>query len=354
MGGRLRTAVDGKAGATVTPCRFGPILLQEVSQTENTREVRAAINRSGGAVVCTGTRAMNTRSIVPYVFYSVTLLNCAGPPAPKAPVQKEAAAVEPVEFESQRYGLASQDSEMAVKGTFESSASTVSAGHTFMLAAHFKISDGYRLSWTNPGAMGKQMSIKFHAPEGFEVGPTMFPGPEKFGTEEGQESYGYDGETAVFAEVRAPETLPPDEVFRFELSAEWLACRTTCLRENLNAYFELIPGPSQDGEGFEEPLAGLLESVPRPLASLGDTTLEWRADQTLAIRASGVTWKDFFPAKLGQPELSEMKIHAEDGELELRFAQAPSGAPVQGVLLAMVDGKPRYLSFDEALPPNDP
>jgi hypothetical protein len=239
---------------------------------------------------------------------------------------------------------------MAVKATFETSTSIVSPGRKFLLAAHFRLAEGYRLSWTNPGAKGKQMSIEFRGPDGFEISAPMFPGPKKYGVEDGHVSYGYDGETAVFAEVTGPATVTPDEVYRFELSAEWLACKSSCLRENVNAYFELVAGPAPEDEGFTEPLARLLESVPRPLASLGDTSLEWRSDKTLAIRASGVTWKDFFPGKLGQPELSEMRIHPEDGELELQFAQAPAGAPVQGVLLAMVDGKPRYLAFDEALP----
>ena len=280
----------------------------------------------------------------------VALTACSATPTPP---QSPKAAPQ-VESESASSSKAPRtEPDVAVKASFETSTAAVSPGSKFLVAAHFRIAEGYRLSWVNPGDVGKRIAIEFRAPEGFEVSAPMFPGPTKFNLPDGYVSYGYDGETAVFAEISTPVDISPDEVFRFELSAKWLACKGTCLKEGVEAYFELVSSPSEVSQGFEAPLPRFLQRIPQPVSGLDEATLEWREPGTLAIRARGVTWKDFFPAELSQPRLSSMSFGANESELILRFDRGVPGSTIQGVLLAEISGQPRYLAVNETLPSND-
>ena len=240
--------------------------------------------------------------------------------------------------------------DVAVKASFETSVAAVTPGTSFLVAAHFNITDGYRLPWLNPGDMGKEMAIEFRAPEGFDVSSPMFPGPTRYDLPDGFVSYGYDSETAIFAEIRVPTTVVPNEVYRFELSAKWLACKGSCLNEGIDAYFELVGSQSVEEQGFTGALPRFFESIPEPIGELGGTSLEWRAPGTLAIRASGVTWKDFFPNKGAPPTLSQMSLSTDQSELVLHFSNPIPGAAVQGVLLAEVNGQQRYLAINETPP----
>ena len=47
----------------------------------------------------------------------------------------------------------------------------------FSFAVRFEIAKGYRISWSNPGDVGKSTQVSFQVPEGFSVGPLQFPAP---------------------------------------------------------------------------------------------------------------------------------------------------------------------------------
>ena len=262
---------------------------------------------------------------------------------------EEGAGLEQTTSRIESFDVGSSDGPVA-RATFETSTGAIAPGVSFLVAAHFEIADGYRLSWINPGDMGEQIAIEFGVPEGFEVSTPMFPGPERFELPDGYVSYGYADETAVFAEVRVPPNVVPNEVYRFELSAQWLACRGTCVKEATNAFFEIVATADPVEQGFEGALQALLGHVPQPLSALDQASLEWRETGTLAITAAGVTWKDYFPASASQPAAEQVAFGRGGHEMLLRFAQAQPGAAVQGVLLAEVDGQQRYVALDEHLP----
>jgi DsbC/DsbD-like thiol-disulfide interchange protein len=236
---------------------------------------------------------------------------------------------------------------MAVTATFETSAAELGPESSFLVAMHFQIAEGYRLSWLNPGDMGKEMAIDFKVPEGFEVSAPMFPGPNKYSLPDGFVSYGYDGETAVFAEVRVPPDVVPNDVYRFEVSAEWLACKHTCLKEATSAYFELVATDQLFDQGFDGELPAIYDRVPKPISKLDTASLEWRDASRLAIIAEGIEWKDYFPARPDQPV---PKVNQQSGEVILDFEQSALGSAVQGVLLAERDGQPLYFALDEPPP----
>ena len=165
--------------------------------------------------------------------------------------------------------------ETIVRSTFISSASAIRPGKTFLLAVRLGMVEGYRIFWKNPGDFGKSTRVRFTAPEGFEVSEPMYPKPERFSSKSGFTSYGYEGETAIFVEVRAPKRLDRQQVYRFDVEADWFACKKQCASEQTQAFFEMTVDPAALAEELEEPLGELLKSVPRPFSELRRAKHNW-------------------------------------------------------------------------------
>jgi thiol:disulfide interchange protein DsbD len=160
----------------------------------------------------------------------------ATPPAvdpPHAAPQETAAAPAPPPKESVP--------ESVVQVTFEPLVTAVRPGKPFLLAAHFRIARGYRISGKDPGEVGKPTVVSFQAPDGFEVGEVSFPTPERY-TVGGYVGFGYQDETAVFVEIKPPKRLKSDGVHRFDVSASWVACKRECATEHTDAFLELTTG----------------------------------------------------------------------------------------------------------------
>jgi DsbC/DsbD-like thiol-disulfide interchange protein len=161
--------------------------------------------------------------------------------------------------------------ESVVQVTFEPLVTAVRPGRPFLLAAHFRIASGYRISGQDPGQVGKKTVVSFRAPEGFEVGEAAFPTPEKYTVPGGYVGFGYQDETAVFVEVTPPKKLASDAVHRFDLSASWVACKKECATEHTDAFLELVTGYGDvAAKETEAELAPFRARLPEPPADEGD------------------------------------------------------------------------------------
>ena len=132
--------------------------------------------------------------------------------------------------------------DVIVGASFETSAFALKPGSKFWLAAHFKIHDGYRISWKNPGEVGKPTLARFRVPEGFVVSEVLYPAPRRFVLNGELISYGYQSETALFAEVLVPEGLNEQTPYRFEMEAEWYACKIS--RARMKEFMQRRDGPA--------------------------------------------------------------------------------------------------------------
>ncbi|MEO8177885.1 MAG: protein-disulfide reductase DsbD domain-containing protein, partial [Deltaproteobacteria bacterium] len=175
---------------------------------------------------------MTTRSHFHTTLFlgALTSAACASTTA-RAPAPAAPAPAEPERTAWPQPAEAPASGESIVHAEFATSAQAVEAGGKFLLAVRFQIPDDYRISWTNPGDVGKSTQVTFEVPEGFVLGPLQFPAPKRFNLPGKLVSYGYERETAVFAEVTAPERLSESQVLRFDVKANWLACRKECLSE---------------------------------------------------------------------------------------------------------------------------
>lgn len=247
---------------------------------------------------------------------------------------------------------ASEDSipETLVRASFQTSALALKPGGKLWLVAHFEIHEGYRISWKNPGDVGKPTRARFSVPEGFTVSEVRYPRPRRFVLNGELTSYGYQNETALFAEVEVPEGLNDQTPYRFEMDAEWYACKKQCAGESTNAFFELLADEAAPRAAMDESLQALLESVPVPVSTLDKAKHRWQqgaGETELSLSAPKVEWLDFYPARPEVPKL--LRVNGSKQELRLSF-QAPEDPPemLEGVAIAKVDGA--EATFEVELP----
>jgi DsbC/DsbD-like thiol-disulfide interchange protein len=239
--------------------------------------------------------------------------------------------------------------ESVVHAEFQTSAQGVKPRGKFLLAVRFDIEEGYRISWQNPGDVGKTTHVVFEVPEGFSVGPLEYPAPQRFELPGKLVSYGYEHQTAIFAEVSAPDRLPDGRAYRFDVKADWLACKRECASEELSAWFELPSSALAPEPELSAELSAYHAAVPTAFTDLPDSSLDWKGGPThpaLTLKAAEVKWVDFLPGDGEQPKLLSMK--PAGNELHLKFERATPSKPLRGLAVAEVDGKRSF--FDVNLP----
>jgi hypothetical protein len=218
-----------------------------------------------------------------------------------------------------------------------------------LLAVRFDIEKGYRISWQNPGDVGKTTRVVFEVPEGFSVGPLLYPAPQRFELPGKLVNYGYENQTAIFAEVSAPDRVPEGQAFRFDVKADWLACKDECATEELSAWFELASSAFAAEPQLPAELAPYYASVPTAFVDLPDSNVDWKGGSkhpALTLKAAEVKWVDFFPGSEEQPKLIAIKPSGD--ELRLKFASASNAGPLRGLAVAEVEGKTAF--YDVNLP----
>jgi len=153
-----------------------------------------------------------------------------------------------------------------VRFTVYSDVATIAPGSTFHLAFEFTIEKDWHIYWLNPGDSGIATSIEIKAPEGFTVGPILFPGPQRI-EDAGMVSYGYETAATLIAEVKAPEALTPGEALRFDIRSDWLVCKQTCVLGSAETTLALKT--AEAGQSTRSPdtarLAKAKERLPQPL-----------------------------------------------------------------------------------------
>lgn len=216
---------------------------------------------------------------------------------------------------------------------------SIRPGRPFYLAVELDIHPGYRVSWKYPGEIGKESVASFQAPDGFEIGPVLYPAPERFEAG-GYTGYGYARSTALFVRVTPPARLSTAEAYRFDSSASWLACKKQCAREDARAFVELIADRTGGQNTAEDAMQALLERVPKPLDAL-PAKREWvtaSAAPTLVLRLRHGRFTDYFPAA-EKPAVKSAQVSDSGTELRLTLESAPNDAtPLVGVVAVQTEG----------------
>jgi DsbC/DsbD-like thiol-disulfide interchange protein len=196
--------------------------------------------------------------------------------------------------------------------------------------------------------------VSVRAPAGFEVGPATFPVPERYTVPGGYVGFGYQNETAVFVEVKAPAALSRGGVHRFDLSASWVACKKECATEHTDAFVELATTyGSAAAKEVESGLAPFRARLPTPLADVKDAEQKWELGRnaTLVVRVPGSTLKEFISD--GKAEPAPKKVAISGGEARFVFDDAPrpGAKPLGGLILASAEnGGDAFFDLDAPTP----
>jgi DsbC/DsbD-like thiol-disulfide interchange protein len=187
--------------------------------------------------------------------------------------------------------------------------------------------------------------VHVDVPIGYEVSESRYPAPQKFQLPDGGVSFGYEGETAAFAQVRASPDLESEQMYRFQVEARWLACEERCLSESATAFVEFSVEPGAPPVEFEPRLAQMFRTLPQPLHNLDGGRHEWKA-RTLKLSANQRRWVDFFPANTTARSLTKFSIEPEKSELSIEFEDGAVGSRVQGVAVAESGNGPEFVQVD--------
>jgi thiol:disulfide interchange protein DsbD len=237
--------------------------------------------------------------------------------------------------------------ESTVNLSFEPLVTGIRPGQRFMVAAHFKIAPGYRIGWKGKGDVSRATVVTFRAPAGFDVGPSQFPAPARFTDGSRGDWLGYEGETAIFAEVKAPSTVRPDDVIRLDMFVEYAACRDECRVAKSSAFVELEASRGDArAHQAESQLTKFRARLPKSGAHLDANWQVTSKDATLVVKMKGATLTDFFSEGTARP--APLDVTAEGGALAIRYDEAPGPGtrPLRGVVAARVDSRDAFYEFE--------
>lgn len=211
----------------------------------------------------------------------------------------------------------------------------------FKLAVYFDVAPQWHIYWENPGDSGLATRVNLTAPEGFEVSPLLFPGPDRFDLPGGLVNYGYADKAALFLDVVPPAQAGSGPV---ELSAEvkWLVCHDRCIPQRQTVTLTLPTATGKPNAVNQALLAPFLERLPEPWASLPGGRASWVGEPGLKLRveARGCQALDFFPGKDLPPTFEGSAAEAGGAAVTATFT-APT-AP-EGLVRADCPGRgPRF------------
>jgi len=126
------------------------------------------------------------------------------------------------------------------------SVEAVAPGLEFQIAVQFRLAKDWHLYWSNPGDVGLPPKVRWTTPAGFELSGLRFPAPKRQLGPASIRSNILAGNPVFLVDVRAPADLPTDQPLTFSAKADWLVCKSTCLRERQDAVLTLPAVASAD------------------------------------------------------------------------------------------------------------
>ncbi|MCA8981293.1 MAG: hypothetical protein H6831_02650 [Planctomycetes bacterium] len=168
----------------------------------------------------------------------------------------------------------------------------IAPGDSFLVGLRYKLSPHWHIYWKNPGDSGLATEATLEAPDGFEVGPLLFPGPMRLPQPGDLVNFGYEDEVVLFWTVTAPDELGDATVFRFEARSKWLVCREECERGDGKAALT-IPRSTQEHPGREvlEAFGASLLRLPKPFMNLAGAEARWEGspDEPVLVQVAPAT-----------------------------------------------------------------
>jgi len=256
-----------------------------------------------------------------------------------------------------------------VKAELLADVSAMAPGKPFRMGVLFEIDPEWHIYWKHPGDAGLPTELKFSFPQGFEVGPILWPVPLRFDMGGDLTGYGYAGSVMLMAEVTPPAGIEPGATIPISVNASWLGCRHICLQgskelsANLAVAQEAVPA---NNALFEEWAARL----PRTLADLGEVgAVDAKSNNATSGDATEVNvtvaWEtvpetvEFFPAGATGLLLEKVVVQTTERKSEIRFMARQTGENrvwgVSGVVVfKLADGARKAFEMEVSPPSASP
>ena len=263
--------------------------------------------------------------------------------------------------------------EPEVKAELIPTKAELSPGETTLLAIHLKLEPGWHVYWENPGDSGLATTAQVKGPEGFVIGPVLYPVPKRIDQPGGLVCYGYEDSACLFVEVTAPELLKGDE-FSFTAEVQWLICEEVCFYGEAKLSTKLKRSKGGKLPGPDKRLQPHLDRLPQPLSSWPGAVVEFSGSvtkPTLLITlpahenfAAKTNYKAgvnaiFYPRPVPGLKMGFLEVLSHEAGFRARISctflpsedhKTPS---IRGVLSVVTSGSNqlRFLSIEPTWPP---
>jgi DsbC/DsbD-like thiol-disulfide interchange protein len=249
----------------------------------------------------------------------------------------------------------------------------ISPGGTTLLAIHLTLEPGWHVYWENPGDSGLATTAQVKGPEGFVIGPVLYPTPESIEQPGGLVCYGYEDSACLFVEVTAPENLKGDE-FSFTAEVQWLICEEVCFYGEAKLSTKLKRSKGGKLPKPDKRLQAHLDRLPQPLTSWPGAVVELSGSVTkptlliilpayenLAAKTNckAVVNEIFYPRAVPGLKIGPLEVLSHEMGFRARLSctfmpsEDHKTPTIRGVLSVVTSGSQhhRFLSIEPTWPP---
>lgn len=218
---------------------------------------------------------------------------------------------------------------------------SIAPGETILIGVTFDIEPGWHTYWHGRNDTVPGPWFEFSAPEGFTVGPLLWPAPKRYEAAGGLLDHVYERQVTIMAPLTAPEELDAESV---EISANvnWTVCSDLCLMGEGAVHLSLPVSRTVSAGRHAGRFADARQRLPGPLLQTDELTTRRDADR-IEIEVPGASRLAFYPHEKGPALTSVLRdgeVHGSTLTLRLRDGQAEGRAtePLVGVLEVWREG----------------
>jgi DsbC/DsbD-like thiol-disulfide interchange protein len=191
-------------------------------------------------------------------------------------------------------------------------------GQTFLLGVHLTIAPEWHIYWKSPGDSGAPTVVDVSAPEGWTIGPTLYPRPARFTSPSGSVTWGYEEDVVLLVPVTAPVAVDSSPA-SLDVLVTWLACKDVCHMGDAQQEFPVAHGgtPGATTNRF----AQWKRRIPKPIADLPQVTVTATAEGvTIAGTFLNAEAADLIPITTPGVEVGSISSIASGSELEMAIS----------------------------------
>jgi thiol:disulfide interchange protein len=205
------------------------------------------------------------------------------------------------------------------------SADTARPGDTILAGIHLRMDPHWHTYWRNPGASGKETTVKWELPAGIAASELQWPVPEKLPPAD-LTTYVYENEVILSAPLKLAPGLKPG-AYEIKAAVSWLECKELCIPGSAELTATIQVGDQTKLSADESLLQSWQKKLPRAGTNLA-AKASWEKSAHDSPRQIILEWApgadlsdaDFYPFPNPDFEVQAAteKIPAGTGKIRLR------------------------------------